>query len=483
MADRAHQLFIDDRYGYVDSLGSGGMARVLLVHDTVLDRDVAIKLLHQQYAEDPEFVERFRNEAQSAAALAHPNIVSIYDLGRSRDGNYYIAMEHVPGGTLKDFLDGVERLRHDEAASLAAAVADALGAAHRSGVIHRDIKPQNVLLTDKGEAKVADFGIARAVSPTSESRTSLVLGTASYMSPEQAQGEALGPQSDLYSLGVVLYEMLTGGLPFEAENPVAMALKQVSETPRPPSEVEDSVPEGMDRLVMRLLAKRPEDRYQSADELADDLRLIRGGKDPDLPAVVAPTGDSTPGKGTVSLPTSGGIPRRRQRFPLAILGVLAALGLMAWVLSEGLREPPAASVQAEAPELAGMPLTEARDALESSGLELGQTSTDASSSAPQGEIVSQSPSAGEMLEEGSPVNVTVGSGGDNGDSGGASDNGSGGGFGEGFFGEGSPGGNAPTGPGGGGGSGGGGSGGGDNGDSGGASDNGSGGGFGEGVLG
>ncbi len=444
MADRAHQVFIDDRYSYIDPLGSGGMARVLLAHDTVLERDVAIKILHQHYAEDPEFVERFRNEAQSAAALSHPNIVAICDLGRAEDETYYIAMEHVSGGTLKELMNRSGRLPAEEVASLGAQIADALGAAHLRGVIHRDIKPQNVLLTEKGEAKVADFGIARAVSPMSESRTSLVLGTSSYMSPEQAEGKPLGPQSDLYSLGVVLYEMLTGGLPFEAETPVAMALKQVSEAPRPPAEIEPSVSGGMDALVMRLLAKKPADRHQSADELAGDLRLVRGGGVPDFPpAVVAPTGDHTPEEGTVDLPTSGGVPRRRQRFPLAILGVLAALGLMAWALSEGLREPPSASGQVEVPELAGMQLTEARGSLEASGLSLGATSTDPGSGAPQGEIVSQSPAAGDAVENGSPVDVTVSSGGNGGDGGGGSgggDSGSGSGgtgSGDGLFGGGS----------------------------------------------
>ena len=437
MADRAHQVFIDDRYSYIDSLGSGGMARVLLAHDTVLDRDVAIKVLHRHYAEDPEFVERFRNEAQNAAALAHPNIVAIYDLGRAEDGTYYIAMEHVGGGTLKELMDRCGKLSAEEVATLGAQISDALGAAHRRGVIHRDIKPQNVLLTERGEAKVADFGIARAVSPMSESRTSLVLGTASYMSPEQAEGETLGPRSDLYSLGVVLYEMLTGGLPFEAETPVAMALKQVSETPRSPAEVEPSVPEGMDELVMRLLAKQPDARYQSADELAEDLRLVRGGGMPDLPAPVAPTGDHTPDTGTVDLPTSGGVPRRRQRFPLAILGALVVLGLMAWALSEGLREPPSASGQVEVPELTGMQLTEAQGSLEASGLTLGETSTDPGSGAPQGEVVSQNPAAGDAVENGSPVDVTVSSGGDSDDSGGSSGDSGGGSGGGGSGGDGS----------------------------------------------
>lgn len=403
MTDRAHLAFIDDRYSCMDSLGSGGMAQVLLAHDTVLGRDVAIKLLHTQYAEDPQFVERFRHEAQSAAALSHPNIVSVYDFGQSDDGAYYIAMEHVPGGTLKERLDREGQFSEAETASLGAQISDALGAAYLYGVIHRDIKPQNVLLTQSGDARVADFGIARAISPMSDSRTSLVLGTASYMSPEQATSEPLGPQSDLYSLGVVLYEMLTGRLPFEAESPVAMAFKQVYEAPIPPSEIEPSVSEGMDAIVMRLLAKRPADRYQSASELSDDLRRIQEGEAPAAAAAASPDE-------TAALPTSGGVPRRRQRFPLAVLGVVAAIGLMAWAMAALLPEPQTGSGTLETPDLVGMQLPEARGALEEAGLEVGEIDERAASIAPDGEVVSQSPGAGSTVEPGSGVDLTVSSG-------------------------------------------------------------------------
>ncbi len=210
------------------------MAKVFLARDRVLGRDVALKVLREQYAKDAEFVERFRREATSVASLNHPNVVQVYDQGRSGDGRYYIAMEYVPGGTLKDRIDGEVTLDPGESARLASQVAGALQAAHGRGIVHRDVKPQNVLLTAGGEAKVADFGIARAASASAISRTSLVLGTARYMSPEQAMGEAVAPASDLYSLGVVLYEMLTGGVPFGAASPVAIALKHVAEPPRPP---------------------------------------------------------------------------------------------------------------------------------------------------------------------------------------------------------------------------------------------------------
>ncbi|MDQ5813509.1 MAG: protein kinase, partial [Actinomycetota bacterium] len=270
---------VDSRYTLVEPLGSGGMAEVYLARDEVLDRAVALKILRGQYADDEEFVERFRREAQSAAGLSHPNIVSIYDRGRSEDGAYYIAMEYVPRGTLKDRISRDGALEPGVAAGAALQIADALQAAHESGVIHRDIKPQNVLITKTGDIKVTDFGIARATS-SPLTATSAVLGTAGYMSPEQAMGEPVGQGSDLYSLGVVLYEMLTGDIPFRAESPIAQAMMHVNERPRSPREVNPEVPEPLDALTLKLLAKDPEDRYPSATALANDLERIRTGRYP-----------------------------------------------------------------------------------------------------------------------------------------------------------------------------------------------------------
>ena len=270
---------IDDRYVLGDLLGSGGMARVFLAHDEALGRDVALKILWEQYADNEEFVERFKREARSAA-LSHPNVVSVYDWGCSEDEMYYIAMEYVPGGTLKDRIIDEGALDPCTTAELGCQVAEALRFAHKRGVIHRDVKPQNILLTASGEAKVADFGIARAVGAmdaTSVSKTGMVLGTVGYMSPEQALGELVRPQSDLYSLGVVLYEMLTGNLPHEADSPIALAVKHVSEPVRPPKEVNPEIPDGMNALVSGLLAKQAEDRHGNAAEVAEDLRRVRRG--------------------------------------------------------------------------------------------------------------------------------------------------------------------------------------------------------------
>ncbi|HEY6582025.1 MAG TPA: protein kinase [Rubrobacter sp.] len=340
-----------DRYLLSGLLGAGGMGEVFLAHDRMLGRDVALKVLREDYAKDAAFVSRFQREAVSAAALNHPHVVQVYDQGHTEDGRYYIAMEHVPGGNLKDRIDSTGPLEPAEAALLASQVADALGAAHERGIVHRDIKPQNVLLDTAAEAKVADFGIALAASTDPTSGTNLLFGTPSYMSPEQAMGEPVGPRSDLYSVGVVLYEMLTGSVPFEAEGPLATAMKHVTEPPLPPRKRNAYVPEGMDAVVMGLLAKKPEDRYESAAELVEDLRRSLAGLPPAFagaagysetvrtPAVgAAPLAANTEG-GEVTRACPGYLPskpRRRKSIGagvVALVALLAILGTLGWDLS------------------------------------------------------------------------------------------------------------------------------------------------------
>ncbi|MCA3748542.1 MAG: Stk1 family PASTA domain-containing Ser/Thr kinase [Rubrobacter sp.] len=406
------QQLVDNRYRIVRRLGSGGMADVYLAHDDILDRDVALKVLSSQYASDEEFVERFKREAQSAAALAHPNIVSIYDRGETEDGTYYIAMEYLPGGTLKDRILRSGALPPKTAAAVALQIAEALKAAHQRGVIHRDIKPHNILITESGDIKVTDFGIARAASSSTMTRTGAVLGTAHYISPEQAMGEPVGPPSDLYSLGVVLYEMLTGRLPYDADTPIGIAMKHVNGHLRPPREVNPAVPEGLDAITVRLLAKDPEDRYQSADELMEDLERVLRGEDP---AAAAPTA----GMGRVgreeTAPTrvqpAVGRQEKRRRWPAAALlsvVLLALLGLGGYQLLQGQAGGEDAPPKIAVPDLEGMSLEEAqREYGEDFDIVAGER-RDGPREA--GTILEQDPPPGERLERGSEISVTVASG-------------------------------------------------------------------------
>jgi hypothetical protein len=320
------------------------MAEVFLAQDEVLERGVALKILKEQYAENEGFVELFRREAQSAASLNHPNIVTVYDWERSEDEIYYMAMEYVPRGTLKDRIRTEGFLDPYTAVELAYCIAQGLGFAHERGMTHRDVKSQNILLTEAGTAKVADFGIARAADATTTSGSNSILGTAGYMSPERAQGGPVGPWSDLYSLGVVLYEMLTGELPYGAQDQVALATKHVNEPPRSPREANPEVPEVLDALTLRLLAKDPSERYGSATELLEDLRRVREGLPlasthgeplaakrtilPAMPGLINSSGNVMNGGQYV---VYGG---RLNKLPLALAGtcvaLLVLLGVAVW---------------------------------------------------------------------------------------------------------------------------------------------------------
>ncbi len=280
MTDSGERTVLNDRYEIQSRIGRGGMADVLLARDLLLDRPVAIKVLFAEFATDPNFVERFRREAQAAANLNHPNIVGVYDWGKY-GGTYFIAMEYVQGRTLADILRANGRVSAVQAAEIASEVAAALGFAHRNGVVHRDIKPANILIGSSGQVKVADFGIARAMNSAADSnltQVGLVMGTATYFSPEQAQGAQPDPRSDLYSLGIVLYEMVGGKPPFAGDNPVSIAYKQVHEAPQPLNHIAPDVPKPFEAIVAKLLAKNPEQRYPDGEALRDDLRRFRNGE-------------------------------------------------------------------------------------------------------------------------------------------------------------------------------------------------------------
>src|ERR1700691_374194 len=269
---------IDGRYRVRSRLGSGGMADVYLAEDQLLGRSLAVKVLHHHFAEDQEFVERFRREASSAAGLSHPNIVGIFDRGEW-NGTYYIAMEYVAGRSLKTIVREQGPLEPAIAIDIVIQILRAARSAHRRGVIHRDLKPHNVILDEEGRAKVTDFGIARA-GASDMTLTGSIMGTAQYLSPEQAQGHAVSETSDLYAVGVVLYELLTGSVPFEGESAVTIALKQVSVEPTPPSQRNPEVTPALDAVVMRSLAKNPLARFATADEFIAALQQAREGISP-----------------------------------------------------------------------------------------------------------------------------------------------------------------------------------------------------------
>jgi len=275
VSDSLIDTLFDGRYMIVRKLGAGGMADVYLAEDQELGRRVAIKILNGRHANDDQFIERFRREAKNAAALNHPNIVSIYDRGEAED-TYYIAMEYLDGRTLKELIVGHGQAPVRVAVEYARQILSALRFAHRHGIVHRDIKPHNVLVDREGRVKVTDFGIARA-GTSQMTETGSIVGTAQYLSPEQARGGEVDQRSDLYSLGVVLYELLTGKTPFEGDTPVEIAMKHLSNTPQTPSELRSDIPPELDMVILRALAKDPDERYQSADEMEGDLdRVARG---------------------------------------------------------------------------------------------------------------------------------------------------------------------------------------------------------------
>jgi serine/threonine-protein kinase len=277
VSDSLIDTLFDGRYRIERKLGAGGMADVYLAEDQELGRRVAIKILNSRHGNDDQFIERFRREAKNAAALNHPNIVSIYDRGEAED-TYYIAMEFLDGRTLKELIVGRGAAPINVAIEYARQILSALRFAHRHGIVHRDIKPHNVLVDGEGRVKVTDFGIARA-GTSQMTETGSIVGTAHYLSPEQAKGGEVDPRSDLYSLGVVLYELLTGKTPFDGETPVEIAMKHLSTPPKPPSQLRPDIPRELDMVVMRALAKNPDERYQSADEMEGDLeRVARGAR-------------------------------------------------------------------------------------------------------------------------------------------------------------------------------------------------------------
>ncbi len=421
------QRVLGDRYEIHQRLARGGMAQVYLARDRSLDRPVAVKELVPEFATDPSFVERFRREAQAAANLSHPNIVGVYDWG-TQDGTYFIVMEYVDGPSLSQVIRRDGPLHPRRAAEIGNEVAAALGFAHSRGVVHRDVKPGNVLLTATGQSKVTDFGIARALSSPDDDLTQAgsVMGTATYFSPEQAQGLTVDPRSDLYSLGVVLYEMVTGRPPFTGETPLAIAYKHVQDQPAPPSSIVPDLPHGLEAIIMKLLQKRPDDRYPSAEALRADLNRYLDGDVTSAERALAGAAALGAAAGAAAAATTvqpavgpdpdadmidavdepeDDRPKSRTGVFLGVIVVLLLIlaGLLFWFASS-LR-----SDTVTVPATIGLSRAEATKALEDAGFVVKVTE-EPNATVAVDHVISQDPAAQTEADKGSTVELVVSSG-------------------------------------------------------------------------
>jgi beta-lactam-binding protein with PASTA domain/predicted Ser/Thr protein kinase len=420
---------IDGRYKVLTRIGTGGMADVYCAEDQQLGRKVALKLLHRRFAEDAEFVERFRREASSAAGLQHPNVVSVYDRGEW-DGTYYIAMEYLPGRSLKDVIRQEAPLDPVRSVDITVQILKAARFAHRKGIVHRDLKPHNVLLDDEDRVKVTDFGIARA-GASDMTETGSIMGTAQYLSPEQAQGHAVSQSSDLYAVGVILFELLTGHVPFDAESTVSIALKHVSELPPAPSVFDPSVPPALEAIVLWALEKDPAQRPQDADafiqalEDARDAVLVEeapGQRTAIFAPAAIPPDPYAPGEEALAAAALGAAAgaaadppppyytdasdqRRERRRPPWWAWLLAALALAAVVLGIVLLTRPG---NVTVPRVVGQDVSSASAELRVVGL---KASVDrVASSRPVDEVLAQDPAGGDEAQDGATVTLTVSSG-------------------------------------------------------------------------
>ncbi len=409
-------MILGGRYEVGELLGRGGMAEVRKGTDVRLGRVVAVKRLRTDLATDPTFQARFRREAQAAAALNHPAIVSVYDTGEEMapDGSHaqpYIVMEYVAGRTLRDILREGRKILPERALEITAGILAALDYSHRAGIVHRDIKPANVMLTPSGDVKVMDFGIARAVTDASSTmtQTAAVVGTAQYLSPEQARGETVDSRSDVYSTGCLLYELLTGRPPFVGDSPVSVAYQHVREQAQPPSTFEPTLPREIDAIVMKALAKRTDERYASAAAMRSDIERYLAGKPVAAPTPAPPPAEPPAEPTTLLAGADEYETPARRRWPMVLLLVLV-LALLAGGVAAGLSLFGSGDEQVSVPSLANMTLGEAEQRLQSAGLALGDVTRENSDDVPRNRVISQDPAARSQVADGSEVDVVVSAG-------------------------------------------------------------------------
>ncbi|MDP3714328.1 MAG: Stk1 family PASTA domain-containing Ser/Thr kinase [Mycobacteriales bacterium] len=394
------------RYQLGDLLGTGGMAEVRAARDVRLGRDVAVKVLRADLAQETSFRQRFRREAQSAARLNAPCIVSVFDTGEDERGVPFIVMERVEGRTLRDVLQTEGRLLPQRALEVAADVLSALDVAHAAGIVHRDIKPGNVMLTSTGEVKVMDFGIARAAADgaSTMTQTASVIGTAAYLSPEQARGEHVDQRSDLYSTGCLLYELLAGTPPFTGDSPVAVAYQHVREDPALPSEYDETLSADVDAVVLKAMAKSPGQRYQSAVEMRDDLLRAAAGEPVAAPP---PTTTLQVAEVVTVAPARTGPSTVRKTLTAVFAVVLVGIVLVTALLVKGLFDTTTERVPA--PALVGLSRDDAIRALAEAGLQVGQIAI-VFSDKPVGSVIRQTPEQGIVLTAGGAVDIEVSKG-------------------------------------------------------------------------
>ncbi len=392
---------LGNRYQVVEKIGDGGTAFVFRGLDNLLNRSVTIKVLRPEYVSDQDFVRRFRREAQAAASLSHPNIVSIYDVGQE-DGIYYIVMEYVKGQSLKELVNKMGFLPVRMAVDYACQTAHALAHAHRHGIVHRDVKPHNILINEEGRVKVTDFGIAQAVTAATVTYNGAILGSVHYFSPEQASGGQTGEKSDIYSLGVVIYEMLTGAVPYAGDSPVSVALKHLQEPFPEVREQNAEVPEEIARIIRKAVAKEPEKRYQSAREMAQDLSdFLLGRSTPHVPAV-----DNGTGPGREKAKGRAGRPFNWRLAGLIFLFVfLLAVTVGVMQLRELLVVP-----EVEVPLVEGESLTRAAAILDEKDLRYRIVESVHDDEVPSGHVLRQVPSAGRRVKKTRQIELTLSAG-------------------------------------------------------------------------